>query len=82
MNRPQEARRGNARLWLVLVPAVVFGALAALFWAGLSGEPSKIPSALIGKPVPEGMYSMSPMPSRASAPIWSRMVRLSILLLT
>lgn len=53
MNRPQEARRGNARLWLVLVPAVVFGALAALFWAGLSGEPSKIPSALIGKPVPE-----------------------------
>jgi hypothetical protein len=29
-----------------------------------------------------GMYSMSPMPSSASAPIWSRMVRLSILLLT
>ena len=43
----------RSRLWLVLIPVVVFAALAALFWKGLSGEPSKIPSALIGKPVPE-----------------------------
>lgn len=41
------------RLWLVLVPVIVFAGLAALFWKGLSGEPSKIPSALINKPVPE-----------------------------
>ena len=51
---------GRARLWLVLVPVVVFAALAALFWKGLSGEPSKIPSALINKPVPE--FTLHPVP--------------------
>lgn len=40
-------------MWLVLLPIIVFAALAALFWRGLSGNPSEIPSALIGKPVPE-----------------------------
>jgi cytochrome c biogenesis protein CcmG, thiol:disulfide interchange protein DsbE len=49
----EEARPPRSRLWLVLIPVVVFAALAALFWKGLSGEPSKIPSALINKPVPE-----------------------------
>jgi cytochrome c biogenesis protein CcmG/thiol:disulfide interchange protein DsbE len=43
----------NRRLWLVLIPAVVFAALALLFWRGLSGKPSEIPSALIGKTVPD-----------------------------
>lgn len=43
----------RGRVWIVLIPIVVFAGLAALFWKGLSGEPSKIPSALIGKPVPE-----------------------------
>jgi cytochrome c biogenesis protein CcmG, thiol:disulfide interchange protein DsbE len=43
----------RSRLWLVLIPVIVFAGLAALFWKGLSGEPSKIPSALINKPVPE-----------------------------
>jgi cytochrome c biogenesis protein CcmG/thiol:disulfide interchange protein DsbE len=47
-------------LWIVLIPVVVFAALAALFWKGLSGEPSKIPSALIGKPVPE--FSLAAVP--------------------
>jgi len=49
----EEARPPRSRLWLVLIPVVVFAALAALFWKGLSGEPSKIPSALINKPVPD-----------------------------
>jgi cytochrome c biogenesis protein CcmG/thiol:disulfide interchange protein DsbE len=48
-----EPRPQRPRLWLMLIPVVVFAALAALFWKGLSGEPSKIPSALINKPVPE-----------------------------
>lgn len=48
-----ESRPQRPRLWLLLIPVVVFAALAALFWKGLSGEPSKIPSALINKPVPE-----------------------------
>jgi cytochrome c biogenesis protein CcmG/thiol:disulfide interchange protein DsbE len=56
MSAPEGHPKGEAqraRLWIVLIPIVVFAALAALFWKGLSGEPSKIPSALIGKPVPE-----------------------------
>ncbi len=36
-----------------MIPVAVFVALAALFWRGLSGDPSEIPSALIGKPVPD-----------------------------
>ncbi len=48
-----ETRPQRSRLWIVLIPVMVFAGLAALFWKGLSGEPSKIPSALINKPVPE-----------------------------
>lgn len=40
------------RAFLVAIPVIVFAALALLFWRGLSGNPSEIPSALIGKPVP------------------------------
>jgi cytochrome c biogenesis protein CcmG/thiol:disulfide interchange protein DsbE len=38
---------------LVLIPLIVFAGLAAIFWMGLSGTPSNVPSALIGRPVPE-----------------------------
>lgn len=41
------------RLWPVLLPVVFFTALAVLLWRGLAGDPSEIPSALIGRPVPE-----------------------------
>jgi cytochrome c biogenesis protein CcmG/thiol:disulfide interchange protein DsbE len=41
------------RLWIVIIPVVVFAGLAAMLWRGLSGNPSQLPSALIGKPVPE-----------------------------
>jgi cytochrome c biogenesis protein CcmG/thiol:disulfide interchange protein DsbE len=66
----EEARPPRSRLWLVLIPVVVFAALAALFWKGLSGEPSKIPSALINKPVPEFTLAAVPgldVPGLASA---------------
>jgi cytochrome c biogenesis protein CcmG, thiol:disulfide interchange protein DsbE len=43
----------RGRLWIALIPVIGFAALALLFWRGLSGDPSTIPSALIGKPVPE-----------------------------
>ena len=43
----------SSRLWLVLLPIIVFAGLAALFWKGLSGTPNEIPSALIDKPVPD-----------------------------
>jgi cytochrome c biogenesis protein CcmG/thiol:disulfide interchange protein DsbE len=47
-------------LWLALVPVLVFAALAGVFWAGLAGKPSEIPSALIGKPVPD--FVLPPVP--------------------
>jgi cytochrome c biogenesis protein CcmG/thiol:disulfide interchange protein DsbE len=44
------ARRGL----LMLLPLIVFAGLAALFWFRLGdGDPSKIPSALIGHPAPQ-----------------------------
>ena len=47
---PPSVRR---RLW-VLLPLVAFLALAAVFYARLyAGDPSRIPSALIDKPVPD-----------------------------
>jgi cytochrome c biogenesis protein CcmG/thiol:disulfide interchange protein DsbE len=47
------APAGRRRL-LVLLPLLVFLALAALFLFRLgSGDPSKLPSALIGRPVPD-----------------------------
>jgi cytochrome c biogenesis protein CcmG/thiol:disulfide interchange protein DsbE len=43
-------RRSNM---IVVVPLIVFAALAIVFGFSLkSGDPSKLPSALIGKPVP------------------------------
>lgn len=42
------------RSWLVALPLIVFAALAGLFLLRLqSGDPSKIPSALIGRPAPQ-----------------------------
>jgi cytochrome c biogenesis protein CcmG, thiol:disulfide interchange protein DsbE len=41
------------RLGLALVPVCIFAGLALVFWKGLSGNPSELPSVLIGKPVPE-----------------------------
>jgi cytochrome c biogenesis protein CcmG/thiol:disulfide interchange protein DsbE len=42
------------RSWLMALPLIVFVALAALFWLRLGdGDPSRIPSALIGHPAPQ-----------------------------
>lgn len=46
--------RGTRRNILVLLPLLAFLALAALFFFRLgSGDPSKLPSALIGQPAPK-----------------------------
>ena len=48
--KPPSAPR---RRLIVLAPLVVFGAMAAMFAFALTkGDPSKLPSALIGKPAP------------------------------
>jgi cytochrome c biogenesis protein CcmG, thiol:disulfide interchange protein DsbE len=42
------------RSWLIAAPLIVFAGLAAIFWFRLgSGDPSRIPSALIGRPAPQ-----------------------------
>jgi len=50
VNETDKTPRRSLRL--AIIPALIFAALAALFWRGLSGDPSEIPSALIGKEVP------------------------------
>jgi cytochrome c biogenesis protein CcmG, thiol:disulfide interchange protein DsbE len=48
---PAAAQR---RTFLMVLPLIVFIALALLFWFRLgSGDPSRIPSALIGRPAPQ-----------------------------
>jgi cytochrome c biogenesis protein CcmG/thiol:disulfide interchange protein DsbE len=50
---PRIGGASRRRMLIVLLPLVVFLALAALFFLRLgSGDPSRIPSALIGRPVP------------------------------
>ncbi len=49
--KTDQPRRGFG--W-VIAPALIFAGIAALFaFALTSGDPSKLPSALIGKPVPQ-----------------------------
>jgi cytochrome c biogenesis protein CcmG/thiol:disulfide interchange protein DsbE len=49
-----EGAAPKRRSWLVLLPLAGFIALAAIFLARLhGGDPSKIPSALIGRPAPQ-----------------------------
>lgn len=48
---------------LIFLPVLFFAALAGLLALGLySGDPTEVPSALIGKPVPE--FSLPPIPAR------------------
>jgi cytochrome c biogenesis protein CcmG/thiol:disulfide interchange protein DsbE len=50
--------------WPMALPLVAFAALAALFWFRLGdGDPSKIPSALIGHPAPQ--TALPPLPGLA-----------------
>lgn len=65
--QPASARR---RL-IVLLPLAIFLALAALFFFRLgSGDPSRIPSALIGHPAPEtNLAPVAGLLDRAGAPL-------------
>jgi cytochrome c biogenesis protein CcmG, thiol:disulfide interchange protein DsbE len=54
MSEPVADTSPRSRRWLVALPLVVFLALAGLFLLRLyGGDPSKIPSALIGRPAPQ-----------------------------
>src|SRR5713226_7947242 len=58
---PDAARPLRLRL-LFLVPAVVFAGLMVAFGIGLDRDPSRVPSPLIGKPVPG--FSLAPVKGR------------------
>lgn len=66
-----DAPRRRARPLVLAIPALVFMALAAVFYSALmSGrDPSQVPSALIGKPVPD--FALPPLDglTRAGAPV-------------
>lgn len=54
------ARAGKGRLGLLIVPVAIFAAVAGLFAIALrTSDPSKLPSALIGKPVP--VFELPPL---------------------
>ncbi|MCA3555914.1 DsbE family thiol:disulfide interchange protein [Aestuariivirga sp.] len=59
MSTPEGPEK-RSRLWLVMLPVIVFLGLAALFWKGLSGTPNQIPSALIDKPAPDFVLNAVP----------------------
>ncbi|MEO0618990.1 MAG: DsbE family thiol:disulfide interchange protein [Pseudomonadota bacterium] len=51
MNDPEPQRRPG---WIAFVPVGAFAVIAALFFYSLqAGDPSRLPSALLGKPVPD-----------------------------
>ena len=56
---PRRRSRGRA---LVLLPAALFGALAAAFYWGLMNSDDRLPSALIGRAVPE--FDLPPIEGR------------------
>ncbi len=46
--------RPKRRLWIAFAPIIIFAVLAAIFAKGLTNsDPSRIPSVLLGKPVPQ-----------------------------
>jgi cytochrome c biogenesis protein CcmG, thiol:disulfide interchange protein DsbE len=57
----QATQRGPAaRRLSVALPLIIFASLAGLFWYALhTGDPSRLPSALIGKPVPQ--FTLPPL---------------------
>ena len=65
-----EGRERRRRLAMALLPVVVFAGLAVLFVVGLNrGDPSHVPSVLIGKPAPE--FDLPPLEglTRQGAPV-------------
>src|SRR5262245_41223412 len=58
-SRPFELSR---RRVLPMLPLLVLGGLAATFLWGINREPSKLPSTMIGKPVPR--FDLPPVQGR------------------
>jgi cytochrome c biogenesis protein CcmG/thiol:disulfide interchange protein DsbE len=66
----QNARANTRRTVLVLLPLLGFIGLAGLFLVGLnSGDPSQLPSVLIGKPMPKTVLPPIPGLNRDGKPV-------------
>lgn len=63
--------RPRSRRWMtVLAPVVIFAAVAGMFAAALQkGDPTRVPSALIGRPVPQFELPAIPGLMRAKVPL-------------
>ncbi len=58
---PAEEEKGGGVKLTVLLPLLVFLGIAAFFvWGLVKGDPRRLPSVLIGKPVPE--FNLPPLP--------------------
>ena len=58
---PTSSRPRRRRLGWVVAPLIIFAALAVMFFYALqTGDPSRLPSALIGKSVPQ--FALEPLP--------------------
>ena len=73
---PSEEEKGGGVKLTVLLPLLVFLGIAAFFvWGLVKGDPRRLPSVLIGKPVPEfnlpplegATYDGAPVPGLSSA---------------
>ena len=61
----QPSPHAHARRFGLALPLLIFASLAGLFWYALQGgDPSRLPSALIGKPVPD--FTLSPIEGLAA----------------
>ena len=70
MTEASISKPARSRFGWVAVPVVIFAALAALFSLALSsGDPSKLPSALLGKPVPHFTLGALEGLTRAGTPV-------------
>ena len=70
MSTASDIKPVRARRWIVLLPLILFAALALLFLMRLwSGDPSRIPSALIGREAPATVLPPIAGLERAGAPL-------------
>lgn len=71
MSGAPDTTASRRRSWVVALPLVAFMALAALFWFRLqSGDPARLPSALIGRPAPQTVLPpLAGLTDEAGAPV-------------
>jgi len=64
MAQASATRMGARRRWrwLAFLPLVLMLVLGSVFWLNMGKDPAELPSALVGKPVPD--FDLPPLPGR------------------